>query len=152
MTELEEVKERLRQMTQWLWAAAMCQPDQTLVVNERSLMAFHGSKAGFDIVKEGYQTRIVARLQEVVVEDKKPEYTEVPKPVTARSLSEKYITTKIYLHSNKDAMFEVGKRLGLEGDALSMFSRACNEVEVVLNVNRETGAADIRMVNGHALR
>lgn len=59
------------------------------------------------------------------------------------------IITKIYLHSDKDTMWDKAKELGLSEDATRMFRYACCEVEVELEVDRKTGEAEIIGVDGH---
>ena len=54
----------------------------------------------------------------------------------------------IYLHSNKESNIETGEKLGLTGEALSMFKYACCEVEVEVEVDKKTGGAVIVAVDG----
>ena len=54
----------------------------------------------------------------------------------------------IYLHSDKDSMYEKGMKLGLSGEALSMFKYACCEVTVTIEVDPATGFASIVEVDG----
>jgi hypothetical protein len=49
----------------------------------------------------------------------------------------------MYLHSNKDNNWEIGKKLGLEGEALSLFRFALCEVELEVEVDTNTGNAKI---------
>lgn len=43
----------------------------------------------------------------------------------------------MWIHSDKDANWETGERLGLTGEALQLFRHALTEVRVVLNVNQD---------------
>lgn len=54
---------------------------------------------------------------------------------------------KLHLHASREANFEVGKSLGLTGNALQLFSFACVEVGVEVEVD-ESGAATIVAVDG----
>ena len=58
------------------------------------------------------------------------------------------MVTKVYLHGDKEYMYDKGVELGLSGEALRTFSYSCYEVEVTLNVNEKTGYAEIFQVNG----
>jgi len=58
---------------------------------------------------------------------------------------------KAYLHSSKESMLEIGDEIGLTGKALVKFRYALYEVEFELEVNTETGLAEIISVNGHKL-
>jgi len=60
-------------------------------------------------------------------------------------------TTKMYLHGDRDSAFEKGEMLGLEGEALSMFSHALTEVEFDVEVDMGTGEAKIIKVDGREL-
>lgn len=57
---------------------------------------------------------------------------------------------KIFLHANRDMLATKGIQLGLEGEALSMFTYACYEVAVDLDV-AEDGQATIVAVDGRKL-
>lgn len=59
-----------------------------------------------------------------------------------------------YLHGSKEAMWDKGEAIGLSGEALGRFSFALYEVEVEveLEVNEETGEANIIRVNGKELK
>ncbi len=59
--------------------------------------------------------------------------------------------TTIFLHSSKVSNYEKADVLGLTGEAARMFAFACCEVEVELEVNMETGEAEIMRVDGHAI-
>ena len=61
------------------------------------------------------------------------------------------LKTRVYLHSDKETMWELGERLGLKGDALSMFRHALTEVEIELIVDPLTGLADITAVDGYKI-
>jgi hypothetical protein len=60
--------------------------------------------------------------------------------------------TKVYLHGNRESMWEHGASLGLTGEALRNFSFACYEVEVLLDVKPGTGEALIVAVDGLELQ
>ena len=62
------------------------------------------------------------------------------------------LTTTIYLHNDKDSMWEEGERLGLKDEALRMFRHACSEVKLTLAVDEKTGVAEITAVDGRALK
>lgn len=57
------------------------------------------------------------------------------------------ITTLVYLHSNRESMYECGKELGLIGDALNLFAYACYEVKLTVDVDERTGRAVITHVD-----
>jgi hypothetical protein len=57
------------------------------------------------------------------------------------------ITVVTYLHSSRDAMWELGEKLGLKDDVLRYFSYSCCEVKVELGVNLETGESKIVAVD-----
>ncbi len=57
----------------------------------------------------------------------------------------KHITA--YLHSNKETMYDLGKKAGLEGQALEYFMYALYEVRVDLMVDEDTGDATIHRVD-----
>lgn len=56
-------------------------------------------------------------------------------------------TAVVYLHANKEGMWELGEQLGLTGEALQMFRHACTEVKVELSVDETTGEATIVKVD-----
>lgn len=56
--------------------------------------------------------------------------------------------TKLYLHGDKDGMFERGKKLGLEGDALSRFGHAFEELELEVDVDDDGIVVHIVTVDG----
>lgn len=58
---------------------------------------------------------------------------------------------KVYLHSSKDSMYEVGRKAGLTGEALDFFQFACYEVEMTLDVEEVTGKATIVAVGEQRL-
>lgn len=57
---------------------------------------------------------------------------------------------KVYVHSSKDSMWDKGVSLGLESEALRLFSYALCEVEFVLDVNAD-GTYKIVTVDGKAV-
>lgn len=62
------------------------------------------------------------------------------------------ILTAAYVHSSKEAMLNLGTRLGLKGEALDMFAFACCEVRLGIEVNDKTGAAEIISVDGKTVK
>ena len=46
----------------------------------------------------------------------------------------------VYLHSNKESMWDLGVKLGLTSEALSLFKYACCEVKVELEVAADGNA------------
>ena len=56
--------------------------------------------------------------------------------------------TKVYLHSDRDTMYEIGEELGLTGKELENFSYSCYEVEITLKVDPKTGNAEIFQIDG----
>lgn len=54
----------------------------------------------------------------------------------------------LYIHADREQTYEVGRKLGLTGEALSMFSHACCEVKAELDVDAATGHAVITHVDG----
>ena len=61
------------------------------------------------------------------------------------------IVTKVYLHSDKDSMFDKGIQLELSQDALAEFKYALYEVEFEIEVNKDTGKYEILKVDGKNL-
>lgn len=57
----------------------------------------------------------------------------------------------LYAHGSKENVWEAGEKLGLTGDALSMFSHAIDEVKLTLTVHKNTGIATITHVDGRAV-
>ena len=56
--------------------------------------------------------------------------------------------TTIYVHGSKESNWTKGVELGLDGDALMMFSHACEEVALEIEVDKATGIAKIVGVDG----
>lgn len=56
---------------------------------------------------------------------------------TTESLNEWPKRIKVYVHGSKEYMWDKGEALGLKGDALRMFSYACSEVEILLEVQSD---------------
>lgn len=54
----------------------------------------------------------------------------------------------MYLHSSKESNYELGKQIGLRGNALKYFVYALYEVMFDVEVDPETGAATIVAVDG----
>lgn len=46
-------------------------------------------------------------------------------------------TVTAYAHSSKESMWDEGEKLGLKGEALSLFKHAIGEVEFKLSVNED---------------
>jgi colicin import membrane protein len=67
-----------------------------------------------------------------------PPPVAVPAPQAAGTLR-----TTVYLHGNKESMYNAGEGLGLSGEALERFVFACYEVAVGLEVDAATGDATI---------
>jgi len=61
------------------------------------------------------------------------------------------VKTKLYLHSSKEGMAEVGGELGLKGDAADNFLYTLYEVKFDVEVDTETGEAFATAVNDKAL-
>ena len=55
---------------------------------------------------------------------------------------------KVFIHSNKDEMYETGKKLGLTGQALAKFKYALMEIPVDIEVNPLDGSYVIKRVDG----
>lgn len=55
---------------------------------------------------------------------------------------------KVYLHSNKEEMYDIGYKLGMRDEVLHRFQGALYEVEFTLGVNLKTGKAIILEVEG----
>jgi len=63
--------------------------------------------------------------------------------MNAESLNEWPKRVSVFVHANnKETMYEKGEKIGLTGNALRMFSYACSEVEVILEVKMD-GTAKI---------
>lgn len=52
-----------------------------------------------------------------------------------------------YIHSDKDAMLDIGFKAGLRGEALRLFKYAATEVKIELLVDPTTGEAVIDRVD-----
>lgn len=59
--------------------------------------------------------------------------------------------TVVFLHADRDYMFDIGKRLGLSSKALRVFSHTCGEVQVELSVDESTGVATIVSIDNRLL-
>lgn len=53
----------------------------------------------------------------------------------------------VYVHCDKETMYEKGQSLGLTGQALDKFMYACYEVKLDLEVDEKTGLARITHVD-----
>ena len=58
------------------------------------------------------------------------------------------VTVTVYLHGNDERMWNTGEQLGLTGEALGMFSHACDELELELEVDTSTGLAKVIKIDG----
>jgi hypothetical protein len=58
----------------------------------------------------------------------------------------------IYLQSDRISNYNLGQKIGLTREALEMFSFACYEVEIVVEVNVETGECVIVSVDGKEVK
>lgn len=63
----------------------------------------------------------------------------------------RYVLATTYVHGNKETLWELGEKLGLSGDALSMFRHACDEIKIGLRVDLDTGLAEIVSVDDKAV-
>lgn len=61
------------------------------------------------------------------------------------------MVVKMYAHGSDEGAWEQGRSLGMEGEALDMFSRTLYEVEFDVKVNTLTGMSEIIAVNGRPL-
>jgi hypothetical protein len=57
----------------------------------------------------------------------------------------------IYVGSSKSNNADIGRSLGLEGDALDTFCYACYEVGLEVEVDPQTGKAEIMAVDGRVV-
>lgn len=56
-----------------------------------------------------------------------------------------------YVSASKEAMYNLGEKIGLAGNPLEVFRWALGEVEITLDVDPKTGLAEIIAVNGQKL-
>ena len=61
------------------------------------------------------------------------------------------IRAVVYVHSSKESMYAQGEELKLSEKALEMFKYAFGEVALTVDIDPETGLADIVAVNGKPL-
>ena len=61
------------------------------------------------------------------------------------------IRTNLYLHTNKEGMYEMGGEIGLEGPAQDDFRYVGYEVDVRIVVDEDTGEALATHLNGSKL-
>ena len=54
----------------------------------------------------------------------------------------------IYVHADRDIVYDLGMNLELTGEALSLFKFACSDVRLTLEVDTNTGLATITHVDG----
>ena len=59
--------------------------------------------------------------------------------------------TKLYARGSRENAWNEGKKLGLTGEALIMFSYALYGIEVELEVDMKTGECEIISVDGRKL-
>jgi len=57
----------------------------------------------------------------------------------------------VYVHGSDETCWNAGEKLGLTGEVLSMFSHACDEFKVTLEVDTDTGLATLTHVDGRAV-
>lgn len=57
----------------------------------------------------------------------------------------------LYVHGSDETTWEMGQKIGLKGEALSMFSHALDEIKVTLEVDMKTGLAKIVAVDDRAV-
>jgi hypothetical protein len=60
------------------------------------------------------------------------------------------VKLKVYVHADRDYMWTKGEELGLKGGALSMFSHAASDIEVILEVDTN-GRSTILAADGRTL-
>jgi len=61
------------------------------------------------------------------------------------------ITTDIYMHGDKERNWDHAEKLGMSKDAIRNFRYAALEVKLTLEVETETGAAEIIAVDDRKL-
>ena len=63
---------------------------------------------------------------------------KAPEPVVPIDYTEKWPKTfDVYLHADRESMYEFGMKHGLHSDALRLFRHALTEVTVTLSVNED---------------
>jgi len=62
------------------------------------------------------------------------------------------IRTDVYVHADKDTMWELGEKLGLSEEALMMFRHAASEVKLTIEVDEQTGESTIIACDGKELK
>ena len=68
-----------------------------------------------------------------------------------KELPERVDTVDVYLHSNKESIYEQGAQAGLSDKQLKYFVYACTEVKATLSVD-ENGKVEIIAVEGMTLQ
>jgi hypothetical protein len=59
---------------------------------------------------------------------------------------------RLYASADKETAYYIGRdKVGLEGDALSRFSRWGDEIEFEVDIDTETGDVKLVSVNGHKI-
>lgn len=58
------------------------------------------------------------------------------------------IRTTVYVHGSDETMWDLGEKLGLKGEVLSMFSHAADEFKLGLEVDEKTGLATVVSIDG----
>ncbi len=58
---------------------------------------------------------------------------------------------KLYAHVDKDTNYDIGREIGLEGDALRRFSYWGHEIAFDADVDMETGEVKLLTVDGHKI-
>ena len=59
------------------------------------------------------------------------------------------VSVVVYVHGSDEQCWNIGeKKLGLTGDALRMFSHACDEFKLTFEVDTTTGLATVTHIDG----
>lgn len=53
----------------------------------------------------------------------------------------------IYVHADRDRLYEVGELMGFTGEVLRLFSFTCCEVKLTVDVDEQTGNSQIIAVD-----
>ena len=67
-------------------------------------------------------------------------------------MKRKMIRTDIYLHSSKESNFDHAQKIGLTGEAETVFLYALSEVKITIDVNEVTGEAVIIAVDDRLIQ
>ena len=63
-------------------------------------------------------------------------------------LGESMINVIVYIHGSDERMYETGEQLGFTDEVLKMFSHACDEFELELEVDVKTGLSKVVKIDG----